>query len=309
MKRIPTMKNAVILTVLLFMMGMVPSTGSQVSAAAQGLPLFAQNEYSQEGEGGERETYSENEGEYDQDQQGEYEDAPGQEDGGQYYEEQPDQNEPEPYQGSDDQYRDEHSESSESEPGAENEGEYDQEQQDQYEQEQDQEIDNQYNEEQPEPVEPVPGSEDGGLIDREQPDKDEPGSGGDLEQRLQEDVPALGDTPPDAALSGGSSSMQASSGQCSKAAGKVIILLGSAGIQSGTTYIKSEGKVIFSNTANVTHPVTASPSGILSSDSFRITPHSKVFMFAGSTTQTRHGTVKVNAGKSNQTVHDVIICP
>ncbi len=294
MKRISTMKNAVIFSIFFFLMGIVPLTGNQAFAAELGISLLAQNEDSQEydqaqSEGYESEPYQENEGEYDQEQP-----EPYQENGGDYGQEQL-----EPYQENEGEYGQE-----QLEPYQENEGEYGQEQLEPY-----QENEGEYDQEQQMPNEPEPYQENDGLIDQEQLEKDEPGPGQDPDVDLQNDLPAPSDLMPDAALSGGSLASPLASGQCDKAAGKVIILLNAAGIHSGTTYIKSEGKVVFSNTAKATHVVTVSPQGILSSNSFKIFPNNKVFMFASSVTQTKHGIIKVNAGKSNETVHDVIICP
>jgi hypothetical protein len=330
MKRISTMKNAVILSVLFFLMGIVPVTGNQAYAAEQGVPLLAQNEYSQESEGGEQDTYSENEGEYDQEQPDQY-----QENEGENYQEQPEEqyqeNEGENYQEQpEEQYQENEGENYQEQPEEqyqENEGENYQEQPE----EQYQENDEQNYQEQPEPSEPEPyqgegdqyyqdqpdqnqnepelGQDPGALIGQELLEKGEPGSGQDLDGELQGDLPAPGDLTDDAALSAGGSASTLASGQCDKAAGKVIFLLDNVGIHPGTTYIKSRGMAVFSNSGPVTHPVTISPSGFFDSNSFRVIPGTKVYTKASSATQSKHGRIIVNQGKSNETVHDVVICP
>ncbi len=283
----------------------------------------------------------EGEGQYNEEQPEPLEPPPYQEGDRDYNQEPPEQLEPPPYQEGDRDYNQEPPEQLEQPPYQEGENQYNEEPLPQlpeappvY-----PEIERQYNEQPPElpPLpegdgqdeqQPQPYQDNGGEqypnlpeptlpeptlpepgLDRAPLEQDEPGLQKEIDKQLNRDLPALEDKPQAGLPAFDDPAVETASGQCSQAAGKVIILLDAVGIHSGTTYIKANGKVIFDNNGNVTHAVTVKPTGILSSASFRITPNSKVFMFAGATNQTRHGTVTVNAGKSNQTVHDIVICP
>ena len=191
------------------------------------------------------------------------------------------------------------------------------------------------------PGEPLPGLGDGedlqpsfedspGDLPDELPSINDPVEPFNIEQypsdepnlEIPPDTPVLDYPSPDQPLvepgeeAGGSSAglngeplfWQTTPAQCEQAAGHVIIMLESRGINSGVTYVKPGAEVELSNQSGATHRITISPAGFFDKNSATLNPHSTVAMTASSPTQVTVGKIVVNTGNS-QTKHFVVICP
>ncbi len=96
--------------------------------------------------------------------------------------------------------------------------------------------------------------------------------------------------------------------ECATAAGHIIIMLDEHGINNGIAYIKPEAEVEFSNQSGETHKITISPSGFVDQNSFTVTPHRSVSVYASSPSSVTVGKVNVTTNGTH-TKYFLVICP
>ena len=341
------MKRTVFFSAGFFLMCAVVWMGGWAFAAEVGMPLYAQNIYDDQGRGYEQGAYPGYEGQYNQEQlelpplpegDGQYnEEQPEVLEPLPYQEGDRDYNqEPPPYPEGENQYPEEPPEGLVPPQNLDGGNQYNEEQPEQlpeappvY-----PEIERQYNDELPplpplpegdgqDEQQPQPYQEDGDRqypklpepllpdpgLERAPLEQDEPGLQNEIDKQLNKGLPALEDTPQAGLPALDDPALALASGQCANSGGRVTILVNDDGVASGTSYVKSGKSVAFLHGGTVGQDVTITPDGFFNTKGFRITPGSKLYATARQTAKPIHGLVKVSAGKSNETAHDVVICP
>ena len=94
---------------------------------------------------------------------------------------------------------------------------------------------------------------------------------------------------------------------CTTAAGGVIFMLYSHGIDSGCTYLRPGARVEFLNDDTVTHTILET-AGLFTSSSFLMNPGAKVIVWVSRVSRETGGTIRDNRG-GRETMHDVVFCP